>query len=97
MERIPYCREGILACLQTIHHSQQLINYYADIHNTPIIGVDYEDILRKPDREILRIADFLGLAPDGAAPVSLDDVTIRQQRNEHSQSLVDQFRQEFFA
>ena len=97
MERIPYCREGILACLQTIHHSQQLINYYADIHNTPIIGVDYEDILRKPDREILRIADFLGLAPDGAAPVSLDDVTIRQQRNEHSQGLVDQFRQEFFA
>lgn len=94
-ERIPYSREGILGCLQTIHQSQQLINYYADIHNTPIISVDYEDILQQADRQIQRIAEFLGFAPCAVAPVNLDDVTIRQQRNAHNQSLVDQFRQEF--
>ena len=38
----------------------------------------------------------LKIVPGAAAPVNLDGVTVKQQCNEHNQSLVDLFRQDFF-
>jgi len=94
---IPYHRNDILQCLHSIHHGQQLANYYADLHNLPHISVDYENTLTDPDGEIKRLGRFLDAPEITDTPVDLGAVDIRQQRNEDNVRLLELFKQDFFS
>ncbi len=96
VEPISYCRNEILQCLHSINHGQQLINYYADIHNSPRIKVNYENTLSDPEREIRRLANFLDTPELSGVSVDLEAINIRQQRNEDNIRLLKLFQQDFY-
>lgn len=96
VEPISYCRNEILQCLYSINHGQQLISYYADIHNLPRISVNYEDTLSDPEREIRRLANFLDTPELARVSTDLEAINIRQQRNEDNIRLLKLFQQDFY-
>lgn len=96
VEPISYCRNEILQCLHSINQGQQLISYYADIHNLPRISVTYENTLSDPEREIRRLADFLDTPEVARRTVDLEAINIRQQRNEDNIRLLKLFQQDFY-
>lgn len=94
-QEIPYSREGVLSCLRSIHEDQQLFEYYVDIHTVPAINVDYEETLSQPDRELSRIADFLGYTLDADTRVDTGAIGISRQSDEENRRLIAQFKREF--
>lgn len=93
---ISYCRNEILRCLHSINHGQQLIRYYADIHNLPRISVHYENTLSDPNRETSRLANFLNTPELAQVSVDLETIGIKQQRNEDNIRLLQLFQQDFY-
>ena len=94
---ISYNRNDILRCLHSIHTGQQLIQYYADMHDIPSISINYEDTLKDPSHEISRLASFLDAPHTANVAVDLDAVNISQQRNEDNLRLLESFKKEFFS
>ncbi|MGV7033017.1 Stf0 family sulfotransferase [Methylobacterium symbioticum] len=58
----------------------------------PALDVTYEDFLADPDREVGRVAAFIGIAEWGR--VDLDGSHFRRQRDESSAAWCDRFRAE---
>ena len=94
--QLPYSRNDILRCLQSIQEGQALISYYADMHNVSLIEVYYEKSLENPDREIKRIAQFLGAQHLFGTTVEPAAISIDKQGNEDNLRLSERFKQEFF-
>jgi len=96
VEKLSYSRGAILNCLHHITLEQQKVEYFALIHQLPLLKVSYENILSDVDQQVLRISKFLEVTRKDILPISLDEVPIKQQRDEDSEAMLERFRQEFF-
>ncbi len=97
IKQVPYCPTTILQCLHSIHHGQQLINYYVDMHNTPCMSIFYENTIANPDRETERLAHFLNTPLISKMQVNIDAIGIKQQRTDNNTRLLEQFKHDFFT
>jgi trehalose 2-sulfotransferase len=94
--KIAYSRDDILQCLQSIHQGQALISYYAQVHNVCLLETSYENTLENPDREITRIAEFLGAHHLAGSPVEPSAISISKQGNEDNRRLCARFKEDFY-
>ena len=92
---VEYSREGLVQALQTIGVTHYLFDYYCDLHCPPRLEVEYERLLQDPQREMSRVAAFLGYERAEPGRADLDAVHIRQQRDDLNVRLGERFRAEF--
>ena len=90
-----YARGDIARVLLRVTMQRNLYSYFRELHRPKSLDVVYEALEADPEKEMGRLAEFLGLRDFDAAAVDLDSIAISPQRDDINAQWKARFIDEF--